>query len=111
MLIITMGVQPVMFSYAMANMDHSHHQASVVAGQNHDGHHVMHDDVSLAEPQDADTGALNDCCNSAACCPAAVADIDVMLHEPNTLSFVSSHTSWEGIDLPAEVKPPRSLLG
>jgi len=113
MLIVTMVVQPVALSYAMAGMDHSQHMAVM---ENHTGEHAAHDMSGMAvkqlddATQDDGTSAMNDCCNSAACCPATVVDISALSDQPTRLYSFFTHTSWEAIALPAEVKPPRPLF-
>lgn len=113
LMIITMVVQPVVVSYAMAAMNHSQHQATAVVEQGHDGHHaMMHQGMSPMQHQDNDDmSAMNDCCNSAACCPAAVVEIVVMPYNSESDFSISPYTVRDGIDLPAEIKPPRPLLG
>ena len=112
LLIITMVVQPVMASYAMAAMNHSQHQAATVVEQGHEGHHAMHQGMTPMQQQqdDDDMSAMNDCCNSAACCPAAVVEIVVMPCNSDSDFSISPYTVRDGIDLPAEIKPPRPLL-
>jgi len=116
MLIVTMVVQPVALSYAMAGMDHSQHMAaSVIVMDNHTDEHTAHSMGGMAAKQlDATQGdgmsAMNDCCNSAACCPAAVLEISVLPHQPTGLYSFTTHASWEAIALPAEIKPPRPLF-
>ena len=113
MLIVTMVVQPVALAYAMAGMDHSQHMAVM---ENHAGEHAAHGMGGMADKQldgaaqDDGMSAMNDCCNSAACCPATVVDISVLSHQPTGLYSFSTHSSWEAIALPAEVKPPRPLF-
>jgi hypothetical protein len=114
MLIVTMVVQPVALSYAMAGMDHSQHMsASVIVMEHHTDEHAAHG-MAAKQLDDATQGdgasAMNDCCNSAACCPAAVLEISVLSHQPTGLYSFSTHSSWEGIALSAEVKPPRPLF-
>jgi hypothetical protein len=113
LLIITMVVQPVAFSYVMAGMDHSYHQISGSLEQSHHGHHAMNGDVSPVQQQDHDSGAgtLNDCCNNAMCCAAITVDAEVALLVPSSAYSLSPSSSWEGIDLPTEFRPPRSFLG
>lgn len=117
LLVITMVIQPVAFSYAMtgmvSGMDHSQHQASASVEKNHNGHHVMDESRSTVQQQAHDDGAemMTDCCNSAACCPAAVVDLAVVQHTSATLFSFFSRPSWVGVEPPAEIKPPRTLLG
>ena len=117
MLIVTMVVQPVALSYAMAGMDHAQHMAAaVMVVENHTAEHGNHDIAGMAAKQldhatqGDEMSAMNDCCNSAACCPAAVLEISVLSHQPTGLYSFVTHSSWEVIALPAEVKPPRPLF-
>lgn len=110
LLITMMVIQPVVLSYAMAGMDHSAHQVSVPVVEGHSAQHLISEAASSMQNHDdnsADTTILNDCCNSAACCPATITDVDMipLLHNPQF--SVSFYLFWEGIDLSAEIKPPR----
>ena len=104
-------------SYAMAGMDHSQHMAaSVIMVESHTAEHAAHGMGGMTAKQldgaaqDDGKSAMNDCCNSAACCPATVVDISVLSHQPTGLYSFFTLTSWEAIALPAEVKPPRPLF-
>jgi len=108
LLISIMVAQQLMASYAMASMDHSQPKALSDITQSHD-RHSLHQEMSMTESQDA--AAINDCCNSAACCPATVSVTDVMVLASNTHFFISPYTFRNGVELPAEVKPPRPLFG
>ena len=112
LLIVTMVIQPVAITHAMASMDHSQHQASFANKQSHDGHHVMNQDIPDAQ-HDESTGNsdMNNCCNTAACCPAALVDITTLERTPVPEYSTHLHISWEGVILPSEIKPPQSLLG
>lgn len=117
LLIIAMVMQPVVVSYAMAGMglgmDHTKHQASSTVEKSHHGDHVMDGAISSVPQQDQDDGTetMNDCCNSAACCPAAAVDLAVIPHASNAFFSTIPHSSWEGVEPPAEIKPPRPHLG
>jgi len=125
LLIIAMMVQPVLVSYAMADMLGSHHPVSAAVAPAGDTFafagdmlsHAQHSDqhqggiVDNAPVVDDDTSASNDCCDSIHCCPAAVVDIDDSLHQKNPVAPVALRFSWEGVSLSAEFRPPRSLLG
>jgi len=125
LLIIVMVIQPVLVSYAMAGMLDSHHQALAVAGQAGEGsiansdasapaHYagwVQNDNPINESGVDGDSNTNGDCCNSAQCCPAAVVDVDVLLHAQNPIFFTPFLLSWEGVSLSTEIRPPRSLLG
>jgi len=121
LLVIAMVIQPVAFSYAMASMTHgseagsnmgmthAHHQASASTGESHNNHHdMMHGDTALDTHQPEESSdTMNNCCNTAACCPAAVVSIEIELFIPSTLFPPSTAPSWKGIDLSADAKPPR----
>jgi len=113
LLIITMMVQPMAFSYAMASMDHTDHPVSTPTEQGHRQHHAMHGNASVSQQQNHDNGAgtSNDCCNNAMCCAAIMVETEVISFIPND-AFSSFHSSsWEGINLSAESKPPRNIHG
>ena len=111
LLIITMVIQSVAITHAMASMDHSQHQASFVSEQGHDGHHEMHQNVPDVQHDSSDNSDMNNCCNSAACCPAALVGMSNLEQMPAPEYSAYLHTSWEGVILPSEIKPPQSLLG
>ena len=119
LLVIIMMIQPTMFSYAMASMsfgmDHSQHQTSVSTEMSHGGLHSMGGDVADAQHQNhgdsANPDMSNDCCNSAMCCPAAVVDVYATLDGKSSTFSASTNLSWEGVNLPTEIKPPRRFLG
>ena len=114
MLIITMVIQPVAITHAMASMDHSQHQVSFANKQSHDGYFEMHQDVPDAQHdshESSDNSDMNNCCNSAACCPAALVGISNLEQMPAPEYSTYLHISWEGVILPSEIKPPQSLLG
>ena len=114
LLIVTMVIQPVAITHAMASMGHSQYQASFVSEQSHDGHHEMHQDVPDVQHdshESSDNSDMNNCCNSAACCPAALVDITTLERMPAPEYSTHLHISWEGVILPSEIKPPQSLLG
>ncbi|MCF6280743.1 MAG: hypothetical protein L3J28_00805 [Candidatus Polarisedimenticolaceae bacterium] len=104
LLIITLMFQPVMLSYAMASMVHSHQQAT--SSMDHHTLHKMGD--QHASDADASDNILDDCCNSAACCPAAtIVATEIARSAPSTLFIHFYSPSWPVIDLSAEIKPPR----
>ena len=110
--IFTMVIQPVAITHAMASMDHSQHQASFANKQSHDGHHEMHQDVADVQLDESTSNSdLNDCCNTSACCPAALVVIGTLERMPVPEYSTYLHISWEGVILPSEIKPPQSLLG
>lgn len=107
LLIITMVMQPMAFTYAMACTDHSHRPASISAGHSHDEHHATNDNVSDAQQQHHDgAGVLVDCSDSAVCYAAVVVDAEAIVYVPNTAISASYSSSWEGVDLPTEIRPP-----
>lgn len=112
LLIVTMVMQPMAYSYAMARTDHSHRHASISAGHNHDEHHAMDDPVSDAQHQPHNgAGVLVDCCDSAVCYAAVVVDAEALSYMQNSAITTSSSSSWKGVDLPTEIRPPRSFFG
>jgi hypothetical protein len=119
LLIVTMVVQPMAFSYAMAGVDHTSHHTLV--SQDHSS--VSHEHSSVSQEHSSvsqehssvaqdhhDRDVLIDCCNSAVCCGAVALDAEMNLHVPNAACYVSPSSSWEGVDLPTEIRPPRNLL-
>lgn len=112
LLIITMVIQPVMFSYAMASMDHSHQAPSSLAHEQ-TGDHAMNEGMADTHDQNAHEGdsALDNCCNTAACSPASVMSVITVPYVPKSQYIVSAASTLRSIDLPTEIKPPRSLLG
>lgn len=113
LLIMTMVVQPVALTYAMAGVDHSkHHQSPVVAEHGHDDHHGMHHDLMSAHGHEyGDGSVMSDCCDTSACCPAVL--IDTVAAEPLPILIypIHLHTAWQAVILPSEMKPPRRFLG
>ena len=110
LLIITMVIQPVAITHAMASMDHSQHQTSFANKQSHE----MHQDVPDAQHdshESSDNSDMNNCYNSAACCPAALVGMSNLEQMPAPEYSAYLHTSWEGVILPSKIKPPQSLLG
>lgn len=104
LLVITLMFQPVVLSYAMASMDHSHQPVTVSMP-----HHVMDDaGVQQSAHDDVNNSVSDDCCSSAACCPAAtISSVEMTRSVPNRVFTLHYSSSWEVIDLPAEIKPPR----
>ena len=103
LLIITIVIQPVTFSCAMASEDLGHHE-------NHSMSEGMadHNDQNTHE----DDSELDNCCYATACNPAAsVINIVTVPHASNSLYVAPSPSSLKSVDLPTEIKPPRSLLG
>ncbi len=114
-LMIIMVIQPVAVTHAMASMDYSHHRtASVSADMHHDEHHQMmnHEqmDGHIGHQESSDNNSdMNDCCNTSACCPAAIFEIMTLEHIQAPEYSAHLHTSWKGVILPSETKPPRRL--
>ncbi len=102
LLVITLMIQPVMLSYAMASMDHS--QQHVAASVDH---HIM-GEMSDHQASLDDNSALDDCCSSAACCPAALIVASELVRSIPSVQFTRDYiSSWPAVDLPAEIRPPR----
>ncbi len=113
LLIITMMIQPALFSHAMASMDHGHatpqiyiHEMdSMSNGVDHDassGHH-LHDGDPLGT-------MVDNCCHTPACGPALIVGVVLMLQPSRFFYFHASHHSLYGVDLPVSIKPPRLFV-
>ena len=103
LLIITIMIQPVTFSCAMASEDHGHHENYTMS-------------ESMAGPHDQNThegdSTPDNCCYTAVCNPmASIMNIVTVPHAPNSLYVALGPFSVKSVDLPTEIKPPRSLLG
>jgi hypothetical protein len=113
LLIITMVIQPVAVSYAMASMNHASQSAAASGKAGHEQCHMTNHE--LADTQHDSHGStgnsdMGDCCHAAGCCPVAVLAIDSTL-EISTPSFSAQFsTTWGNVILPSEVKPPRRFL-
>ena len=111
LLIITMVIQPVIFSYAMAGMGQGHH--AQYAASNHAGDHMVSEAMAKASDQDnhkAKSGTDN-CCLTLACSPASVMDAFDILQVSSSSYIEATASLLISIDLPTEIKPPRSLFG
>jgi hypothetical protein len=103
LLIITIMIQPVTFSCAMANEDNGHHE-----------NHSMSEGMADHNDQNTHEGdsELDNCPYTAVCNPmASVMNIVTVPHAPNSLYVAPNPFSVKSVDLPTEIKPPRSLLG
>jgi len=108
-LIVTMVIQPVLLSYAMAGMDHGR-RYSVTKVQYQVDHHVNHArNILIADHQtNNDSGGVqDDCCYSTACSPAALLVSAVTSEITNFLFPLPLDSSAEGIHLPVKLKPPQ----
>jgi len=112
LLLITMVIQPVAFSYAMASMDHGHHHthSSVF---DHAGDYAVDDGMAPEHHHDDHDGkgGTDSCCLTPACSPASVMCVFETPILPSSNYIEATITSLISIYLPAEIKPPRSLLG
>jgi len=111
LLVITMVIQPVSFSYAMASMsqgDHAQYSAS-----NHAGDHIANDAMAeVPDHNDHKAGSGTDnCCLTLACSPASVMDAFDILQVSSSGYIEATASLLISIDVPAEIKPPRDLLG
>jgi hypothetical protein len=103
LLIITLVVQPVMFTYAMASMSHGHH-VSMAMSHDMNTHHAMQiDDASSS----SSSVMLDDCCKTPACSPAVLTSSLDVQHIPAVHHDLSFNVSMMSVDLPSENKPPR----
>ena len=119
MLLITMVIQPAAISYAMTAMEHSHQGGSAISDDSrmmahHDmamsGEHDHHPGDTGTGPDDATGVSSDDCCHTAACCPAAVSVSEFVADLPQPMRRLSIHVFGEDVDLPTDTKPPRILL-
>jgi len=116
LLLVTLVVEPVMFSYAMAGMGH-HHDAnnSMTAEfglhfQSSMSHDISTPDNALHQQRHKVKKVMDDCCSSPACCAAVVSTFVLPDNEFLYESYLPFNMFWKGIVLPSETKPPRSLL-
>lgn len=111
LLIITMVIQPITFSYAMANVAHGHHAPSLAHSDN--GDYAMNKNMADAHyqniHQESDSDVDN-CCHTTTCNPASMVNTGNMPHVPKSQCIVSIAPAQKSIDLPPEIKPPRSHL-
>lgn len=116
LLVITMLIEPAVFSYAMAGGGHSHDGSAVMAPA-HDSHHASMspgaDEVhkSSGQNQVDGNGFLDNCCSAPACGAAMPSGFGSPISETPSRHYISFVISWEGVVLPSEIKPPRNLLG
>jgi hypothetical protein len=108
LLIITMVIQPLAFSYAMASMDISHHGQAMI--DHAESGQTMNDDMMGHHDHKGHSG-LDHCCQSAACGAAVVANIVTIsgCHVSQRIRF--SAFSVKDIDRPIEIRPPRIFPG
>ena len=118
LLIITMMIQPALFSHAMASMDHGYAAAQTqiqiqiqiqiheMDPMNNDvghdassGHHA-HDGMPLGT-------TVDNCCHTPACGPALIVDVVLMLQPSRSFYSRALYHSLYGVDLPVSIKPPR----
>lgn len=105
LLMITLVIQPVLLSYAMASGGH-HHMGQAMEAHHH-GMTEMHDQADHAAHDEDQTSFFDNCCTTPACAAAAFSEITAvaleycsLTYRPNTLSFI-------GVTLPSDRKPPR----
>lgn len=107
LLVITMVIQPALFSHAMASMNHGTAQM-----QSHDMHPVSHDDYGSdhsSHDGKAHGATVDNCCHTPACGPALMADVVVALQPLRPFyPRVVDHALYD-VDLPVSIKPPRVL--
>lgn len=116
LLLITLVVEPVTFSYAMAGMGYHHGANNFMAAeygqhcQSSMSHDMSTQDDSSHQQHHKVKKALDDCCSTPACGPAAVSTFVLPISERFTETYLPFNVSRTGIVLPSETKPPRSLL-
>ena len=109
-LVAIMVIQPVMFSYAMADVNHNH-RSVIVSEQSYSHYHVLSEHQSHGDYQQSDdTHSANNCCASPACSGAVVSTM--VLHSSPVPSECLSEINMLGDSavLFAESKPPRQFL-
>jgi len=110
LLIITMIIQPVVFSYAMANIYHNHQNISQMP-QIHDGdHNSTHVDLSHSghsQNIDSESDSMGNCCASPACSGAMASSVSLFTAQALFEYFPTINTLRKGIVLSADIKPPK----
>lgn len=112
LLIIAVIIQPIANTYAMVNMDHAQHLKSITVEQHHDGHHAMSQGVSDVQHDSHkhDDNSMSDCCDTSACCPAAIVGFNTLAHIPVTFFSTHLYISLQGVTLSSEIKPPQRIF-
>jgi len=112
LLLVALVTEPAAFSYAMAGMDHDHHQCASQAADMHEGHHSMLMDMTpTGDHADTHKAFTDDCCGDAACCHGMmVISFDFTIDRPGEYFSQSSVLPWEGVALSSEIEPPRHFL-
>ncbi len=109
-LIITMIIQPVVFSYAMASVHHNH-QISSQMSQNHDGdHNSTHEGLSHSEHNqniDTESDLMGNCCASPACSGAMASSVSHLTSQTLFEYSPTINISRKGIVPSTEIKPPK----
>ncbi len=116
LLVVIMSIQPAVFSYAMADMARDMAQTTQDSmDQVHDlhmDHQSMHGqmmDTQQDHSQQHSHKNGGNCCDSSACCPVAVFEIDIELNVPTAAFPAAVDPSLQGIDPNTETKPPRPI--
>lgn len=115
LLLITMVVEPVLLSYAMAGV--MHHQGGAVmametgADQGAMSHDMKGCDSATQQGQHDGDGGHDNCCSTPACGAAVLLDFVLPATDIASHYFASCDSAWEGVILPSATKPPRSLRG
>ena len=111
-LVIIMIIQPVMFSYAMANMHHNHHGA-IETAHNYDQHHSAvfehGNHAGHEQNSESDSDVMTNCCASPACSGAIISSFSSHPPEVPFEHLSAINTSQKGVVLAADTKPPRSF--
>jgi len=106
LLLTTLVIQPVMFSYAMASM--SHHDGHMMMNTSHQMDHGAMHDHTMSSDTDEQSSVLDNCCASPACAGAPLSSFDLSITRHITPYTLTSSHFWSGIIIPSEIKPPRS---
>jgi hypothetical protein len=111
LLIITMMIQPALFSHAMASMEHGDAAIEMVE---HDMHHASDAAIDAASsdhhsPHDQQQDAkVDNCCHTPACAPALFVDAVLTLQPLRPLYPRGIDHALYDVDLPVNIKPPRT---
>jgi len=104
LLVIVMIIQPVVFSYAMADMNHNHHAVAESSDMNHQ--HMNHDDTLMSDYEPA---SVNNCCASPACGGAIASTISNSSSHFSFDYLLISNISRQSVVLSSETKPPQKI--
>jgi len=109
-LVITMIIQPVVFSYAMANVYHNHQNTSLISQHHNGDHNSTHADLNHSghnQNMNSDSDSMDNCCASPACSGAMASSISLSTAQVLFVFSPTVNISRKGVVLSAEIKPPK----